>query len=97
MHLDTTKDIINSLIEISQIKYGLVKVGKDTLNQDILFIEKYELLKRTLNIENFDQIDLSDYPEIIQLKIMVEEINNLESNKEKKQIRLNQALKAYKK
>lgn len=97
MTSETVREIIYNLIQISQDKYGLIKVGKDTLNQDILFIEKYETLKRTLNIENIDQVDFSEFPEILQLKIMIEEINEIENSRQNKNMTLNRAIKAYKK
>jgi len=93
----TVKEIINSLIEISQIKYGLLKVGKDTLHQDILFIEKYEQLKNELMVDGMDQVDFKAYPEMLQLKIMIEEIDRFEQNQSPQNKRLNQAIKAYKK
>lgn len=91
------KALIHGLITLSQEKYGLVKVGKNTLNEDILFIEKYAQLKLGLGVDDFDQIDLKAYPEMVQLKIMIEEIQRCENSKQDKHKKLNQALKAYKK
>lgn len=93
----TIKEMINSLIQISQEKYGLLKIGKETLNQDLLFIEKFQLLKHTLKVESIDEVNVSDYPELKQLKIMIEEINALNHPETPKDMKLNKALKAYKK
>lgn len=89
--------MINSLIQISQEKYGLLKIGKETLNQDLLFIEKFQLLKHTLKVKSIDEVNVSDYPELKQLKIMIEEINALNHPELPKDMKLNKALKAYKK
>jgi hypothetical protein len=88
---------IQELIELSDTKYGLLKVGRDTLQTDIVFIEKYETLKTQLGINSFDDIDMTQFPIMRELKQRIEKINSLDEQKMKRNVRKTKATSAYKK
>lgn len=90
-------EIIEGLIKLSQRKYGLVKVGKETLTEDILFIEQYEKLKSALEVDHLDAVDVKAYPQLVELKKTIQAIHDFESGQPKKNVKINQAMKAYKK
>lgn len=90
-------DLIDELIELSNTKYGYLKVGRDTLNLDILFIEKYEALKKLIGSSSFEDFDFKDYPKMKDLKLIVEMISEFEKSKQNNNIRMIKASKAYKK
>lgn len=89
--------IINELIELSDTKYGFVKVGRDTLNIDILFIERYESLKELLQIHDLDTIDVNQFPRLKELKNKIVKISNIEDERKNRNIRMKKASKAYQK
>ena len=90
-------EIIEGLIKLSQRKYGLVKVGKETLTEDILFIEQYEKLKSALEVDQIDAADTKAYPQLGELKKIIQAIHDFENDQPKKNVKINQAMKAYKK
>jgi hypothetical protein len=90
-------EIIEGLIKLSQRKYGLVKVGKETLTEDILFIEQYEKLKSALEVDQLEAVDIKAYPQLGELKRIIQAIHDYENNQPKKNVKINQAMKAYKK
>jgi len=89
--------IIDELIDLSDTKYGFLRVGKETLNTDILFIEKYSTLKELLGTETFEDIDFTRIPKMKVLKDLIEEINQYEKKKQNRNIRMNKAANAYRK
>lgn len=93
--MNEANNIIESLIEISNTKYGLLKVGKDTLNTDILFIEKYEHLKEILGANTLEHINKEDYPRLADLKRIIEKIHLYEN--QPRNVRMTKAVSAYKK
>lgn len=97
MSLSEANILIEELIEISGIKYTFIKVGKDTLNQDVLFIEKYTKLKEILNTQTFDNIDFTEFPRMKVLKHQIELIDQFEKNKSNRNVRLTKATNAYQK
>jgi hypothetical protein len=96
MSLLKADKLIDELIEISDTKYGYLKVGRDTLNEDILFIEKYEKLKEILGASKIDEIDFKQLPKMKNLKAIIEKISDLESVN-KKNVLMAKATRAYKK
>jgi hypothetical protein len=96
MSLLKADKLIDELIEISDTKYGYLKVGRDTLNEDILFIEKYEKLKEILGVSKIDEIDFKQLPKMKNLKAIIEKISDLESVN-KKNVLMAKATRAYKK
>ena len=90
-------EIIEGLIKLSQRKYGLVKVGKETLTEDILFIEQYEKLKSALGVDHLEAVDTKEYPQLGELKKIIQAIYDFENEQPKKNVKINQAMKAYKK
>ncbi|MBN2794401.1 MAG: hypothetical protein JXR88_03260 [Clostridia bacterium] len=90
-------DIIDELIDLSNTKYGLLKVGRDTLNVDILFIEKFSELKLKLGVESLHEADLSKYPKMKNLIELIKKINQYEDENRVTNKRVNQAINAYKK
>lgn len=91
------EEIIEELIELSNTKYGYIKVGRDTLNLDLLFIEKYETLKKILGITSIETYDFSDLPRMKILKEQIEKISQYENKKVDSNRMMNKAVKAYKK
>lgn len=91
------QNIIDELIDLSNTKYGLLKVGRDTLNVDILFIERFSELKLKLGVESLNETDLSKYPKMKDLIEMVQKIHQYEDDTRVKNKRVNQAINAYKK
>lgn len=89
--------IIDELIELSNKKYGFLKVARDTLNIDILFIEKYESLKEILGTHNLDDIDVKQLPRLIVLKELIVKISELENKSQNRNVRMVKASKAYQK
>jgi hypothetical protein len=96
MNVQNVNNLIEELIEISDTKYGLLKVGQDTILKDITFIEKYEALKLELNIDTFDDIDMTQIPKMKILKEWIEKINAIEQQKMNRNVRMNKASNAYK-
>jgi hypothetical protein len=90
-------DLIEELIEISNTKYGYIKVGRDTLNLDILFIENYEKLKDFLGTTSLEDFDYSELPRMKTLKNIVEKINAFNNDLKERNIKMSKAAKAYKK
>lgn len=97
MNISEINEVIEELIELSGNKYTFIKVGKDTLNHDILFIERYTKLKELFNTETFDTIDLISFPRMKVLKNQIEQIAQFENNKIKRNVRMTQATNAYRK
>jgi hypothetical protein len=97
MNITAINLIIDELIELSDTKYGFLKVGKETLNTDILFIEKYSKLKELLETETFEEIDFTKIPKMKILKDLIEEINQYEKKKQNRNVRMTKAANAYKK
>jgi len=97
MNITEINLIIDDLIELSDTKYGFLKVGKETLNTDILFIEKYSRLKELLKTETFEEIDFTKIPKMKVLKDLIEEINQYEKQKQNRNVRMTKAANAYKK
>jgi len=97
MNISEINDVIEELIELSGTKYTFIKVGKDTLNHDILFIERYTKLKELFNTETFDNIDLITFPRMKVLKNQIEQIAQFENNKVKRNVRMKKATNAYQK
>ncbi|MBI9014626.1 MAG: hypothetical protein JEZ08_20475 [Clostridiales bacterium] len=97
MNITTINLIIDELIELSDTKYGFLKVGKETLNTDILFIEKYSKLKELLGTETFEEIDFTEFPKMKILKEMIVKINQTENNRQKRNVRMTKATSAYQK
>ncbi len=95
MNIEQVNLIIDELIELSNTKYGFVKVGRDTLNIDILFIEKYATLKDLLG-SDLDTIDMTQFPKMKNLKDLIEQIGSMEQPKERN-VRMANASKAYRK
>jgi hypothetical protein len=96
MNVQNVNNLIEELIEISDTKYGLLKVGQDTILKDITFIEKYEALKLELNNNTFDDIDMTQFPKMKILKEWIEKINAIEQQKLNRNVRMNKASNAYK-
>jgi len=96
MNIQSVNEIIEELIELSDTKYGLLKVGQDTLQMDIVFIEKYESLKQQLDMDTLDHIDITQFPRIRKLKESIEKINTLEQQKMDRNVRITKATNAYK-
>lgn len=90
------KTIIDELIELSNTKYGLVKVGHDTLNVDVVFIEKFTILKSLLEVDSLGDVDFSEYPNMKSLIDLIKKINQLETESNQNK-RMNKAINAYKK
>jgi hypothetical protein len=97
MNVLEAKQLIDELIELSNTKYGFLKVGRDTLTHDILFIEKYEELKEIIGAASLENIDPKDLPRIKDLKEIISLINDFEIGKQNKNVRMTKALGAYKK
>lgn len=97
MNITAINLIIDDLIELSDTKYGFLKVDKETLNIDILFIEKYSELKELLGTETFEEIDFTEIPKMKVLKDLIEEINQYEKKKQNRNVRMTKAANAYKK
>jgi hypothetical protein len=97
MIITEAKAIIEELIDLSDAKYGYLKVGRDTLNNDILFIEKYEQLKEILGAKTIEDIDFQELPRIKDLKDIIKKISDFEAIKQNRNVRLNKATSAYKK
>lgn len=97
MNVLEAKQLIEELIELSDTKYGYIKVGRDTLNNDILFIEKYGQLKEILGATTLEDMDLKQLPRINDLKEIIKKINDLEKGKQNGNKRMTKALGAYKK
>ena len=97
MNITEKNLVIDELIKLSDTKYGFLKVGKETLNTDILFIEKYSTLKELLGTETFEEIDFTRIPKMKVLKDLIEEINQYEKKKQNRNIRMNKAANAYRK
>ncbi|MCH4889283.1 hypothetical protein EZV73_16925 [Acidaminobacter sp. JC074] len=95
MKNELANQVIEELIELSSTKLGFLKVGRDTLNIDILFIEKYATLKETLG-SDLDTIDMTQFPKMKTLKNLIEEISSKEQPKERN-VRMANATKAYRK
>jgi hypothetical protein len=89
-------EIIEELVSLSDTKYGLLKVGQDTLQTDIVFIEKYETLKTQLGINSFDDIDMTQYPKMKSLIEKIKEISKFEQQKLNRNVRMTKATSAYK-
>jgi predicted small metal-binding protein len=96
MDLSKANQIIDELIEHANTKYGLLKVGQDTLNTDILFIERYQALKEVLETTTFDHINMTQLPKMKILKNLIEKISQLENEKQKRNVRMTKAASAYK-
>jgi len=96
MNIKAAGKIIDELIQLSNTKYGLVKVGRDTLSNDILFIERYEKLKEILGVRTLDEIDFKELPRIKNLKELIMKINDFDKSNQNRNIRLKKATKAYK-
>ncbi len=97
MNLNTANLIIDELIELSDTRYGFLKVGRDTLNTDILFIERYSQLKQLLETDTFDDINMTQFPKMKILKDLIEKISKLEEQKQNRNVRMTKATKAYQK
>ena len=97
MNLNTANLIIDELIELSDTRYGFLKVGRDTLNTDILFIERYSQLKQLLETDTFDDINMTQFPKMKILKDLIEKISKLEEEKQNRNVRMTKATKAYQK
>jgi len=97
MNITEINLVIDELIKLSDTKYGFLKVGKETLNTDILFIEKYSTLKELLGTETFEEIDFTRIPKMKVLKDLIEEINQYEKKKQNRNVRMNKAANAYRK
>lgn len=97
MNVLELNQLIDELIELSNTKYGFIKIGRDTLTNDILFIEKYGQLKESLGATTLEDIDLTKLPKIKDLKEIIQKINDLENGKQNKNVRMTKALGAYKK
>jgi hypothetical protein len=97
MNLNTANLIIDELIELSDTRYGFLKVGRDTLNTDILFIERYSQLKQLLKTDTFDDINMTQFPKMKILKDLIEKISKLEEQKQNRNVRMTKATKAYQK
>jgi len=97
MNITEINLVIDEIIKLSDTKYGFLKVGKETLNTDILFIEKYSTLKELLGTETFEEIDFTRIPKMKVLKDLIEEINQYEKKKQNRNIRMNKAANAYRK
>lgn len=95
-NMDINK-LIEELIELSNTKHGLVKIGHDTLNIDVLFITRFEELKEELNVESLNDLDMSMYPRIKDLQESIKKINELDKNIENRNLRMKNASNAYKK
>lgn len=95
MNREQVNQVIDELIELSNTKYSFIKVGRDTLNIDILFIERYSMLKELLGSE-LDTIDLTQFPNIKELQVVIEKINSSMQHEER-DVRMAKATKAYQK
>lgn len=89
--------LVSELIELCDKKYGHIKVGIDTLHTDVLFIEKFERLKEILGVNSLNDIDITNLPKIKELQDIVKKINDLEINKQNRNVRMKKATNAYKK
>ncbi len=89
--------IMLELIDLCSEKYRLIKIGQDTLQIDIVFIEKYENLKKLLGIDDLSNVDFNQTPNIKVLQDIIAEINNFENKKNNRNIRMSMVTKAYKK
>lgn len=91
-HSMDIETIIDELIELSYTKYSLLKVGQDTLQIDVLFVEKYEQIKDELNNEK------TNYPsKIKELQDIIKKIDESINNKKTRNLMMNKATNAYKK
>lgn len=90
-------DLICNLIDLSKEKYLKLKNSEDTLYLDIVFIEKFQCLKETLQIDNLNDIDLREYPDIKMLQNNIQAIFDFEKELKNRQIRVGKAVSAYKK
>lgn len=97
MDFNKANQIIDELIELSNTKYGFLKVGHDTLNIDILFIAKYEELKETLGTQDLDDINMTQFPKIKKLKELIVLINDIDDKRQQRNVRITKASKAYQK
>lgn len=97
MNLKEVDTLLEELIDLSNTKYGLIKVGHDTLQYDILFIEKFEKLKEMLGTTALEEVDLKQLPKMKALKVSIERIHTLEKSKQNQNVRMQQAVKAYRK
>lgn len=95
MNIEQVNQIIGELVELSNTKYSFIKVGRDTLNIDILFIEKYSMLKELLGSE-LDTIDMTQFPKMKELQVMIEKISSSMQHEER-DVRMARATKAYQK
>lgn len=77
MKKDKVDLLIEELIQISLEKINYIKINKDTLSKDIVFLNKYEELKEILDIQNLSDISVDEYPNIVELKEVVLEINKM--------------------
>lgn len=74
MNEDKINTLIDELIQISLNKINYIKINKDTLNEDILFLHKYERLKSLLGVDSLSDIDSKEYPRISELKNIVSQL-----------------------
>lgn len=89
--------IIDELINLCSEKYRLISHGHDTLQLDVLFIEKFKNLKDVLKIEILTEKDFANTPKMKVLQKRIEEINKFEDSKNNRNVRMLRASKAYKK
>ncbi len=96
MNIIEINNLINDLIDLSNAKYCSLKVGQDTLHNDLLFIKKFEELKEKLAVKTLNDIDLKELPKIKELQNIINDINKYEIEKNNRNVRLNRASNAYK-
>ncbi len=74
MKEDKVHVLINELIQISLDKINYKKINKNTLQEDIVFLDKYDKLKTLLEIDSISEIDITEYPEIGELKKIISQL-----------------------